>query len=297
MEYNEIIVKNPKPKEKIYSYLRRNGISENYIKNLRKKEGYILKNGAVAHSDNYVSDNDVISLCKNPNTRTSIMLCTLPLDIVYEDDDILIINKPSGVSILASRSHYCENISGAILNYMLPKDPNFVVRIVGRLDIDTSGLFIVAKHSLIANLLSLKRDNIVKIYYAIIMGEIRNIITINKNIDTVKNDKGFNDRKRVITDFGGKPAITHVYPVAFDGKNTLCRINIEHGRTHQIRLHLSSINHPLIGDELYGIKSEEISHAALICKEIKLVNPINGKKIELSIDYPEDFKHAFNSIL
>ena len=293
MEYNVIKVSNAQNKEKIYSYLRRIGYSENYIKNLRKKEGYILKNDQVAHSDYYVNDNDILKLCKNPNTTTGIMLCTIPLNIVYEDDDVLVVNKPSGISISPSKSHYTENMSGAILSYMIKKDPNFVVRIVGRLDMETCGLFVVAKHSVISSKLSLDKQLISKVYYAIVTGSIDENIVIDKNIDTSIGNKGYNDRKRIISD-SGKPAITYVSPVLFDGNNTLCRITIEHGRTHQIRLHLSSINHPLLGDSLYGVSSDRISHTALICKELKIVNPFTNKEIALSVDFPDDFKNAFN---
>lgn len=294
MEYNEIVVKNIEPKDTVYTYLKRIGMSENYVRNLRKKEGYILLNSKIAHTDFKINDGDIIELCKSPNTKTSIMQCVIPLDVVYEDDDILVINKPSGLATSASRSHFSENLSGAILSYMSPKNENFVVRIVNRLDKDTSGLVLVAKHSLISKLLS-ENDYTKKTYYAICTGKIENTITINKNIATVKNELGYNQHKRIISE-KGKPAITYVTPISFDGENTLCKITLEHGRTHQIRVHLSSIGHPLLGDEIYGIKSNKINHTALVCKEIIFYHPIKKKTIHLDCPFPKDFEKAFKTL-
>lgn len=293
MEFNEIIVKDVALKDTIYTYLKRNGYSENYVKNLRKKGGYILLNNKIAFTDARINNGDILKLNKNPNTSTSIMQCVIPLDIVYEDEDLLIVNKPSNLSTSASRSHFSENLSGAILSYMSRKTDNFVVRIVNRLDKETAGLIIVAKHSYISNLLN-ENDYTKKTYYAICRGEIKEPITIDKNIATIKNELGYNQHKRIISN-DGKPAITYVTPVSFDGKNTLCKISIEHGRTHQIRVHLSSINHPLLGDGLYGEPSEEISHTALLCKEIELYHPIKKKTILLSCPFPDDFKTAFKA--
>lgn len=294
MEFNLEVVKNCKEKQTIYTYLKSIGYSENYVKNLRKKEGYIYLNEQVAHTNFIVKNGDVLKLYKNPNTKTSIMQCILPLNIVYEDEHILVVNKPSGLCTLASRSHYKENLSGAIINYMLNKDSNFVVRIVNRLDKDTAGLVIIAKHSLISKLLNETQIN--KTYYAICTGEIKNTTTINEKIETTLNEFGYNNHKRVISP-NGKDAITHCTPIIFDGENTLCKINIKYGRTHQIRVHMSHIAHPLLGDELYGTKSNEISHTALVCKEITFIHPITKQKIELNIKFEPDFINAFKSDL
>ncbi len=292
MKYNETIVVDAIKNDTIYTYLKRTGFSENYLKNLRKKEGYILLNGIVAYTNDRVKDKDTISTMQNPNTITSIMHCVIPLDVVYEDDDLLVVNKPSGLSTSASRSHYTENLTGAILNYMKEKDNNFVVRIINRLDKDTSGLIIVAKHSLCAKKLN-EEVKIQKTYYAIATGKIDSKLTVNKNIATTINDLGYNNHKREISE-NGKPAITHIEPVLFDGTNTLIRAQIEYGRTHQIRVHLSSIDHALLGDELYGQKSSLINHTALTCKQVSFLHPFKNKKIELEIPLDLDIENAIN---
>lgn len=294
MEYNEIVVNDCK-NETIYSYLKRNSFSENYVKNLRKKEGYILKNNKIAFANEKVLNGDVLLLCKNPNTKSSIMQCIIPLDIVYEDENYLIVNKPSNLATAPSRSHYSNNLAGAVLSYMEKKDSNFVVRIINRLDKDTAGLVMIAKHSLASNYFN-NSSLLKKTYYAICSGEIKEQLIINKNIATTKNEYGYNNLKREILP-EGKPAITNVTPISFDGENTLCKVQITHGRTHQIRVHLASENHSLIGDELYGEKIEKISHTALLLKELEFTCPFTNKEIKLSVDFPNDFKNVFNKNL
>lgn len=292
MSYNKVIVENSQEKDTIYTYLKRIGFSENYVKNLRKKEGYILLNGNTAHTDFKIKNGDQIETIQNPNTKTSIMQCITTLNIAYEDNGILVINKPSSLSTSASRSHYTENLTGAILNYMSKKDDNFVVRIINRLDKDTAGLVIVAKHSLMSKLLN-EETKINKTYYAICTGEIKNNITINAKIETTLNEFGYNNHKRIVSE-NGKDAITHCTPILYDGENTLCKLTIEHGRTHQIRVHMSHIGHSLLGDELYGEKSNLISHTSLVCKEISFIHPISNKKMELSVPFEQEFINAFN---
>lgn len=295
MKYNKIIISNKEQKDTIYTYLKRNGYSENYVKNLRKQEGFILLNGKNAHTDFKIKNGDVLETIYSPNPKTSIMQCVIPLDIVYEDEHILVINKPSGLSTSASRSHYTENLTGAIIHYIQDKDENFVVRIINRLDKDTAGLILVAKHSLASKLLNEKTE-IKKTYFAICTGEIKEPITINAPIETTLNELGYNNHKRIIS-LSGKPATTHCTPLIFDGTNTLCRITIEHGRTHQIRVHMSHVGHALLGDELYGKKSTKISHTALVCKELSFIHPFTKQKIELSAQFENEFISAFNKTL
>lgn len=291
MKFNKIVIKNCEEKETIYRYLKRNGFSENYIRHLRKQEGYIKLNGKIAFTNAYVNNDDVLELYQNPNTKSGIMHCVIPLNIVFEDDDILVVNKPSGMPTTPSRSHPSDNLSSAVMNYMKDKEPNFVVRVVNRLDKDTAGLVCIAKHSLICNMLN-SNNYISKTYYAICTGKIDKHLVIDKPIATTLNSFGYNNHKREILD-SGKPAKTFVAPLCFDGQNTLCKMQLEFGRTHQIRVHLASTGHALLGDELYGKSSEKISHTALVCAQMKINNPLNGETINLKIDLPNDFKQAF----
>ena len=151
MEFKDIKVEKSQRRQTVYLYLKSLGYSENYLKNLRKEYGYIKKNGNICFMNEYISDGDIISVYTNPNPRTCIISCIIPLDIVYEDEYILVVNKPSGLATMPTKSHFTYNLSGGIMAYMQQKDSGFVLRIVNRLDKDTAGLVLVAKNSLIAN--------------------------------------------------------------------------------------------------------------------------------------------------
>ena len=243
MKYQKFQIK--KKYSSIYYFLKDQGFAENFITNLRKSWGNFKVNGEIVNIRKPLSINDVLEINSNPNKKTTIMQCRLPLDVVYEDEYYLLVNKPSGLSCMPSRSHYTHNLAGAICNYMKDKDDNFVLRIINRLDKDTAGIIIVAKDSISAN----KIKNIKKIYHAICVGKIEKNLKIEKKIKTITQN-GKNEHKRIISE-DGKEAVTFVTPIAYTDKHSLISLILEHGRTHQIRLHLSSIDHALLGDTLY----------------------------------------------
>ena len=287
IKYKDIVVENANTKQKIYSYLRKNGYSENYLKNLRKQFGFIKLNGVLSSSDAIVKDGDIISVNINPNTRTMICPCIIPLDVVYEDDDVVAVNKPSMLATMPSRSHFSYNLSGALVA-RYENVPNFVVRIINRLDKEASGIVLVAKNSLASNALN-KPGSVQKVYYALCEGNIESDIVIDKNIDTLINQDGYNINKRVTSSTSGKPATTNVHVVENFNGYCLVKITLNHGRTHQIRVHLSSIGHPLLGDSIYGTKTPLISHTALVCKEMSFKNS-SKQIVNLSVPYPQDFE-------
>ncbi|MBO5884186.1 MAG: hypothetical protein J6Q51_00140, partial [Clostridia bacterium] len=124
IKYKDIQAIDVQEKQTIYKYLKSKGYSENFLKNLRKSFGYIKLNGEPCIITTLVKENDIISVNVNPNTKTSINSCIIPLDIVYEDEDVLAINKPSMLPTMPSRSHYAYNLSGAIVAYMNDKQEN-----------------------------------------------------------------------------------------------------------------------------------------------------------------------------
>ena len=285
MKYREYKI--AEDEKSVYLYLKKNGFSENYISNLRKKEGYILLNDKIANTRTPIFKNDVLKIESSPNEKTTILPCILPLDVVYEDEYYILINKPSEISCMPNRSHYSNNLAGAICNYF--KDDNFVLRIINRLDYDTCGLMLVAKDSISQK----EVTNIEKIYHAVCQGKIDKAMVIDKKIETISQN-GVNQRKRIISE-NGKEAKTFVFPINFNEDYSLVALKLEHGRTHQIRIHLSSTSHPLIGDELYGEKSDLISHTALICKEMSFFHPYLKKTLSFQIDYPKDFEELLKS--
>lgn len=269
----------------VYFFLKENGFSENFITNLRKQAGFILINENIANTASALKKSDVLSVISNPNRKTTIMQCILPLNIAFEDAYYLLINKPSGLSTMPNKSHYTNNLAGAICYYMSQKDPNFTLRVVNRLDKDTSGLVLVAKSALALKELS----SFEKKYHAICEGIIDKDMVVDQPILTIQ-ENGINNRKRVISPDGQK-ATTYIRPLKQLNDNfSLIELILVHGRTHQIRVHLSSIDHPLLGDELYGSKSPKIDHTALICKEVSFYHPYLKKTLSFSAPYPDDFK-------
>ena len=269
--------------DSVYYYLKDNGFSENFITNLRKVKGYILIDSQIATTKSFLPKNATLSICNNPNQKTTIMHCILPLDIVYEDAYYLLVNKPSGISTMPNRSHYSENLGGAICHYLQNNQPDFTLRILNRLDKDTSGLVLVAKNSIAQKDIK----NIEKTYLALCEGVIDEPCTISKPILTVR-DNGVNQQKRVVSE-QGQAATTFVLPIKTIENTTLLSITLKQGRTHQIRLHLSSIGHPLVGDALYGKASDRINHTALCCNKLSFYHPYLKKKLSFSAPLPQDF--------
>lgn len=267
--------------QSVYYFLKENGFSENYISNLRKSWGYIKVNDQIVNIRKALTHGDILEIESSPNNKTDIEKCNLPLDIVYEDEYYLLINKPSGISCMPNKSHYHLNLAGAICNYF--RDDNFVLRIINRLDKDTAGLILVAKDSIAQKDIK----NINKVYTAICEGKINKEIIIDKKIQTIC-ENGINNRKRIISE-NGKEAKTCVKPIKFNDKYSLIELKLEYGRTHQIRLHLSSIGHPLVGDEIYGNKSDKISHTALVCNKLSFYHPYRKEVLKFEIPLPEDF--------
>ena len=269
----------------VYNFLKEKSYSENFITNLRKNMNNIKINGITATTRTPLFVNDILEINANPNTKTTIMHCIIPLDIVYEDEYYLIVNKPSNLACMPTRSHYSNNLAGAICNYMRDKDDNFTLRIINRLDKDTAGLIIVAKDSIAEQ----EIKDIDKTYYALVCGLLEKPILIDKKIETISNN-GKNVNKRIISD-KGKEAQTFVTPIeTLKNNNTLVKIKLIHGRTHQIRVHMSSVGHPLLGDNLYGGSKTNCNHTMLICKEISFFHPYLNKHIELSVPFSDDFK-------
>ena len=276
--------------KQIYFYLKENHFSENYIKNLRKQSGFIKINNKNSNMNMPLKIGDVLSIKSSPNVKTDIQICNIPLNIVYEDIDYLLVYKESGIACMPTKSHYTNNLAGAICNYMFNKDKEFSLRILNRLDKDTAGIIIIAKNSIAQKDI----QQIDKTYTAICQGKIDKYLIINKKIETLTIN-GINNIKRIISE-NVKDATTEIYPIKYNQNMSLIELKLQHGRTHQIRVHLSSINHPLVGDSLYGEPSSLINHTALICNKISFYHPYKKEYLTFNIPYPNDFKYLSDLI-
>ena len=280
MAYRKYLIK--EEYKNVYYFLKKNGFSENYISNLRKKMEYIKINGSEVNIKVRLKPGDLLELEASPNKPTLIKNCSIPLNIVFEDEYYLLINKPSGLSCMPNKSHYTNNLAGAIC-YYLNNTENFVLRIINRLDKDTAGLVLVAKDSIAQKDIK----DIEKSYIAICEGKIDINMKIDKKIETICIN-GVNVRKRIVSN-NGKDAITYVSPLKFNDKYSLIELKLVYGRTHQIRLHLSSIGHPLVGDEIYGHANSQFSHTALVCNKMSFYHPYLQKTLNFEVSMPDDF--------
>ena len=210
----------------------------------------------------------------------------MDLDIIYEDEWLLIVNKPSGITIHPSILHFNNSLSNGIRFYFDKIGLKKKIRPVNRLDKDTSGLVIFAKCEYIQECLSLQmQEGILKKEYLCLVSGTINQKSGTINLPIARKEGSIMER---CIDEKGKQAITH-YKVIKEFKNySLVECRLETGRTHQIRLHMASIGHSLLGDTLYGTSSSLISRQALHSYKIKFIHPITKKEIELIAKLPQD---------
>lgn len=253
------------------------------------KSQQILLNGNICDTRNHSNVGDTLIVDFNYDEDNSNIVPTkMDLDIIYEDEWLLIVNKPARVAIHPSILHYSDSLCNGIRFYFDSIGLKKKIRPVNRLDLNTSGLVIFAKCEYIQEcLISQMKDHLFKKeYLAICDGIFENKYgTINLSIARKKDSI----IERCISD-DGQPSITH-YEVLKEFSNySLVRCILETGRTHQIRVHMSAISHPLIGDSLYGSLSDLIDRQALHCYKLKFVHPITKKFMDFCGEIPLDFK-------
>ena len=265
------------------------------------EQNQIKVNGKSIKESYKVKLNDEIQINIPEAKKVDIVAQNIPLEILYEDDDIIVVNKPKGMVVHPANG----NLEGTLVNAIMAicKDSLSGIGgeirpgIVHRLDKNTSGCIIVAKndkaHINLSN--QLKNHEIKKTYIALIRGIIKeNEATINMPIARDKID-----RKKMAVDKAGKTAITHFKVLdRFQNKYTLLEINIETGRTHQIRVHLSHIGYPIIGDDVYsnGKNKWNIVGQCLHAKSLDFVHPTTNKKLHIEAKLPRYFKEILNEL-
>lgn len=263
----------------IRDFLREFGVSSSLLKKLKHTENGITLNGKFAKSIEPLSTGDILRISIENSGEMPCRLENSKVQVCYNDEDIIVLNKPPHMPVHESRNHRGDTLANAAACYM-EKDTAF--RAVYRLDRDTSGLVLIAKNELAACKLA---GRVKKSYYAVCRGTLTGEGTIDLPIRRIEESiivRGVFD--------DGERAVTHWKAVKnFNGKTLLC-INLETGKTHQIRVHFSHLGYSLLGDSLYGGDCNEISRQALHCKTISFIHPITGENITVDSDFPDDIK-------
>jgi len=231
---------------------------------------------------------DVISI-RLPDERSNFEPEDIPLDIIYEDEDLIIINKQAGITVHPTKGHPNHTLANAVTNYMLKKGDSYKIRFANRLDTDTSGLVIVAKNGNAQNEISkqMRNKTINKEYLALVNG----IVNEDNFIVDLPIGRPYPDKvERAVMKSGGKEAKTGVRVLErFDSGYTYLSLELFTGRTHQIRVHLSHIGHPILGDALYGGQNYDlIKRQALHACSISFDHPINGERMTFKSEPPSD---------
>lgn len=263
----------------IRDFLRNFGVSSALLTKLKQNENGIKLNGKFAKAIEVLKSGDNLTVnIKNSGKMPEKFECE-NVKVAYNDEDILVLNKPPLMPVHESRNHRGDTLANVAACYM---ESDCAFRAVYRLDRDTSGLVLIAKNELAASKLAGK---IKKDYYAVVSGKFEGKGTIDLPIRRVQEsiiERGVFD--------DGERAVTHYEAIKTDGENTLLKLNLETGRTHQIRVHFSHLGAPLLGDTLYGGSCEKINRQALHCKTIYFTHPITHEKITVNSDFPKDFE-------
>lgn len=295
----KIVVDNENMRLDTYIASKCNNLSRNTIQRLIEN-GNILVNGKIKKVSYKIQMGDNIEITIPEAQELDIKPEKIPLDVVYEDRDIIVVNKPKGLVVHPANG----NPDGTLVNAIMELCKGSLSGIGGeirpgivhRLDKDTSGLLIVAKndeaHINMSN--QIKNREVKKIYIALVRGIVgENEVTINMPIG-----RSIKDRKKMAVRKEGKEAVTHFKVLKRYGKYTLLEIKIDTGRTHQIRVHMSEIGHPVVGDMVYSNGKNEfgVEGQMLHAKSLDFKHPLTGKEMHLEAELPDYFKAVLNKL-
>lgn len=262
-------------------------MSSSLISSLKRAEDGILVNGEKKYVNYIIQKGDSVKLTmREEGGSENILPVEMPLDIVYEDEDVIIINKPPHLPTHPSAGHYDDTLANGLAYYFKHNGGERVFRAVNRLDKDTSGLMAVAKNSYTHARMcdEISSGELTRKYTAIVCGSLEKDGTIDAPIDRAHDST----IERIVRP-DGQRAVTHYSVVKSFGDYTLINLELETGRTHQIRVHMAHIGHPLLGDWLYGTEDKALfPRPALHSRFIRFIHPVTGKALEFEIQIARD---------
>lgn len=274
------------------------GLTRSAIQKLIDNKSISVNSAAV--SKNYkLKENDLITIDFPEPVKLDVLPQNIPIDIVYEDDELLVVNKPKGMVVHPAAG----NSDGTLVNALLYhcdgrlSSINGVIRpgIVHRIDKNTSGLLIIAKTDYSHNCLAeqIKDHSFTREYQAVVCGRFKDSKgTINEPIGRNKYDR----KKMCVTEHNSKNAVTHYEVIDEFGQFSLLKFTLETGRTHQIRVHSSYIGHPVYGDDVYGKAVKGVDGQCLHAKKIGFIHPLTNEYIEFDSQLPDYFIKIINKL-
>lgn len=262
-------------------------LSQRLVKKVKSEEGKLFVNGEHRTVRYRLKAEDVLEIGFPPEKGSSQLAPEkMDLAILHEDEHLLVIDKEAGIPTIPSRLHPQGTLANGILFYYETKQIPYTIHVVTRLDKDTSGLVLIAKHQYSHSLLSkLQRANKIKrVYRAIVYGKMPERsgtidAPIGRNPDSII--------ERMVRE-DGKRAVTHYETLMETEQYSEVKVKLETGRTHQIRVHFSHLGHPLVGDGLYGGKMGKLNRQALHCSEICFTHPFSGENIRIVSNLPKE---------
>jgi 23S rRNA pseudouridine1911/1915/1917 synthase len=274
-------------------FLRNRGFSRNILASMKPYKDAIQLNGTRAFATTVLKDGDFLRI-RVPETETSdqIIPVEMPLNILYEDEDILVVNKPADMPIHPSIGNYENTLANGIAHYYARQGKPFVYRCINRLDRDTTGGLILAKNPYSGAVLSQQMRNrqIRRTYLAVVEGITEKEGTIDAPI--ARADDSLILRK---VDYEtGERAVTHYQCLDVKDGYSLVELHLETGRTHQIRVHMNHIGHPLPGDFLYHPVYDRIHRQALHSYQLEFLHPVTDEPLLFTAPVPQDFCLAFD---
>ncbi len=277
----------------INKYLKNLGYSSRSLVELKKMPESVLVNGTWEHLNFPLHTDDILTIQIQENSSSEkIPPIKLPLDIIYEDEDLMVINKPAGMPIHPSMNNYENSLGNALAWYFSKQNKPFIFRCINRLDKDTSGLTVIAKHIVSAGMLSATvaakgelTSGFTREYLALVRG---NVTPSSGTISAPIARKEGSVLEREVNFELGEHAVTHYQTLSVQNGHSLISLRLETGRTHQIRVHMKYLGFPLIGDYLYNPDTERISRQALHSHRICFQHPITHEKMEFTAPLPKD---------
>jgi 23S rRNA pseudouridine1911/1915/1917 synthase len=279
---------------KIREYLKDElNLSTRFIKRAAIDQ-MVRVNDRVVKLDYILREGDCISIPLKREETQDIPAEDIPLDIIYEDEAILVINKDPHMVVHPTKSHASRTLANAAMHHYKAKGETTIIRLVSRLDMDTSGLIMLAKNQFVHSKLSamMQEDAVGKSYIAIVKGDFPEDLTL---IDLPIYKDGPGAYYRTV-DERGQRSLTEVRILEKAGGYSLLKLKLLTGRTHQIRVHLSHHGFPVIGDSLYGGEMDLITRQALHAYELSLAHPVTGKQMDFRAELKEDMRLVLEGI-